>query len=304
MSIVADSAEILPGSLITGDGQVQWAGLLLGPGTPFRIASEGIGGWEELPALDAGDAVRPAGHGSWPGALWAQPRTVTAQVWVLPDADADAAAIRDHVRALRQVTAVEHREQWLAVRLHGETLACKARVLQRVVPTDRQFAGQGVAKATIQWQATDPRRYEPEQGFLSTALPSRENGLTWPLSWPLVWGKAGSTGDLTVTHRGSAPIAPRITFRGPCDRPSLRHPVGGFALSYDIELADGDELSVDTSDGSVLLNGTASRKETADSGSTPEELFTLDPGDTLLSFRAVSGGPGARAELRWRTAHW
>ncbi|WP_406296182.1 phage tail family protein [Embleya sp. NBC_00888] len=298
------ATEIHPGSLITGDGQVQFAGLLFGPGTPFRIASEGLGGWEELPAIDTGDAARPAGHGSWPGALWAGPRTITAQVWVMPDPGAGADEIREHVRALRRATAVDHREQWLAVRLHGETLACKARVLQRVVPTDQRFVGQGVAKATVQWQATDPRRYEPEEQLLGTELPSRENGLTWPLVWPLAWGRAGSTGDLTVTHHGSAPIAPLITFRGPCDRPSLRLPATGVALSYDIELAQGDELTVDTSDGSVLLNGTASRKETAESGSAPEELFTFDPGDTLLSFRAASGGPGARAEVRWRTAHW
>ncbi|MFI6979847.1 phage distal tail protein [Embleya sp. NPDC050154] len=298
------ATEIHPGSLITGDGQVQFAGLLFGPGTPFRIASEGLGGWEELPAIDTGDAARPAGHGSWPGALWAGPRTITAQVWVMPDPGADADEIREHVRALRRATAVDHRERWLAVRLHGETLACRARVLQRVVPTDRRFVGQGVAKATIQWQATDPRRYEPEEQLLGTELPSRENGLTWPLAWPLAWGRAGSTGDLTVTHHGSAPIAPLITFHGPCDRPSLRLPATGVALSYDIDLAQGDELTVDTSDGSVLLNGTASRKETAESGSAPEELFTLDPGDTLLSFRAASGGPGARAEVRWRTAHW
>ncbi|KAK1184891.1 phage tail family protein [Streptomyces sp. NBS 14/10] len=293
-----------PGPLITADGQVQWAGLLMGPGTDYWIAAEGLTGWEELPALDTSDADRPVGHGGWPGSQWAQARTVTAQVWFAPDPDSGPEGVREALRALRLATAVRDEEEWLAVRLHGETLAVRARVTQRVVPTDRQFAASRLAKMTLQWKAGDPRRYEAVGRRDTVGLPQREPGLTWPLVWPLAWGAPGATGDLTVENGGSAPAHPVITFTGPCTRPRLANRAGGDWLEYAITLAPDDELVVDTAEGTVMFNGTASRRHTAVPGSAPEESFTLPPGTSQLSFRAASGGAGATATIDWRRAEW
>ncbi|MFE2438085.1 phage tail protein, partial [Streptomyces sp. NPDC059409] len=101
--------ETAPGSLITRDGQIQWAGLLMGPGTPYEIDRTGITGWDDLPVLDTGDIVRPDQHGAWPGARWAQPRLVGASVWLLPPA---AARARDVIGAFRAATGVGGGEQW------------------------------------------------------------------------------------------------------------------------------------------------------------------------------------------------
>ncbi|MCF2532723.1 phage distal tail protein [Yinghuangia soli] len=292
-----------PGSLITRNGQMQWAGLLFGPDTPFQIASEGLTGWEDLPGLDSGDAPRPTAHGSWAGGLLAQARTVTAQVWLAPQAGAEDHEIRSVLQQLRRATMVSDTEQWLAVRLYGETLACRARVLQRVVPADRQFARYGIAKATIQWTAVDPRRYEAAEQSAETGLPQGESGLVWPLAWPLVWG-SGASGDLVADNAGSAPAHPVITLTGPCSGPRLTVAETGATLAYDIELAAGDRLVIDTAEGTVLLNGSAERNYTALPGSHPEQAFTLPAGSTAVAFRAAEGGPAASASLRWRTAHW
>ncbi|MEV4438977.1 phage tail protein [Streptomyces sp. NPDC049577] len=301
----AIATDAPPGSLITLDGQIQWAGLLLGPGTPYEIASSGLTGWADLPALDSGDVLRPDQHGAWPGTQWAQQRTVSATVWLLPDSAGQADAV---IGAFLAGTGVQQGEQWLAVRLHGRTLACRARVSQRVVPTDRAYATQGAAKVTLQWVCADPRRYAVDERVAQTGLPSPEPGLDWApgLDWPLDWGPAGSTGNMTVVNEGDAPTAPVVEFRGPVTLPSLTRLEDGRRLQYDITLADSDVLTVDTSAGTVLLNGTASRLYTARPDSLPEYLFQLPPGPTSLAFRAAPGpaDPRASVSVTWRDARW
>ncbi|WP_175409939.1 phage tail domain-containing protein [Streptomyces sp. TRM64462] len=290
-----------PGSLITRDGQIQWAGLLLGPGTPYGVDRQGLTGWADLPGLDSGDAARPTGHGSWPGARWSQPRTVTAGVWLLPGASADAA--HELLDAFVRATPVEDGEQWLAVRLHGRTTGVRARVTQRAVPTDRQFATGGVTRATVQWVATDPRRYALREEVLSLSLPQYGSGLTYPLGYPLDYGTPAATGSAAAVNSGSAATCPQVVFTGPVTRPRLVNHATGRALEYDLALAAGDRLTVDTQEGTVLLGDRASRLYTAAPGSSPEQAFVLRPGENRLEFRAADGTPAASARLTWRSAY-
>ncbi|MHC0429978.1 phage distal tail protein [Streptomyces sp. O3] len=300
-----------PGSLITRDGQIQWAGLLFGPGTPYQIGAKGITGWDDLPGLDTADVSRPDQHGAWAGARWAKPRTVGASVWLLPDSPDQAG---DAMRKFRAATGLASGEAWLAVRLHGETLACRARVSRRVIPQDRGYVTQGAAKSSLQWIATDPRRFEPQRRQASVSLPTPEAGLAWEapggavkgLEWPLDWGAAGQTGTVDVVNDGSAAAHPVIELRGPVQRPMLTRLTDGRRLHYDIALGQGDVLTVDTLAGTVVLNGTASRLYTAMPGSAPEQLFQLEPGATPLVFRSADTTPDPRASatVRWRNAHW
>lgn len=301
-----------PGSLITRDGQIQWAGLLLGPGTPYQIEAKGISGWDDLPALDTADVPRPDQHGAWPGARWAKPRTVGASVWLLPEARRQAGAT---LREFRAATGLGGGEAWLAVRLHGETLACRARVSRRVVPQDRGYVTQGAAKTSLQWIATDPRRFETQERRAGTTLPKPESGLLWQepggatgkgLAWPLDWGTAGQAGTVGMANSGSATAHPVIELRGPVQRPQLTRLTDGRRISYDIALGAGDVLTVDTQAGTVLLNGTTSRLYTATPDSSPEQLFDLEPGVTPVVFRSddITPDPRASVTVRWRNAHW
>ncbi|MBZ4320618.1 phage distal tail protein [Streptomyces huiliensis] len=308
-----DTTDPSPGSLITRDGQIQWAGLLMGPGTDYQIADSGLTGWADLPGLDSGDVLRPDQHGAWPGTQWAQARTVTAPVWLLPEQTERAAAV---TRAFNAATGVHYGEQWLAVRLHGETLACRARVAQRVVPHDRMYVTRGAAKATVQWICADPRRYSVDERTAVTGLPTPDGGLSWGrdgsrttgqgLTWPLGWGKPGATGLLTLVNEGDAPTSPVIEFRGQVSRPSLTRLSDGLRLEYDITLAPSDVLTVDTFAGTVLLNGSSTRVHTATPSSDPEQLFQLPPGEQTFAFRADPDmpGAGATATVTWRGAHW
>ena len=293
------TADLAPGSLITQDGQIQWAGLLIGPGTPFSVDRSGLQGWEDLPEYDASDAERPTSHGAWPGARYAKPRKIGGTIVLMPEYGGAPEAIR----ALRQALALLDEERWLTVRLHGELLAVRARIAQRVVPADQGFATQGSSKMSVQWLASDPRRYSVEEQTVSTGAPLPEFGLTWPLTWPLDWGQAQSTGDAVAENTGSAPTHPVITFRGPCSMPTVTERVSKRRLRYAIDLATGDELTVDTANGTVTLNNTASRRHTAMADSSPEELFVLEPGRAELSFRPDKS-PEATMTVRWRSAEW
>jgi hypothetical protein len=304
-----------PGPLITCDGQVQWAGLLMGPGTPYQITAEGLTGWEDLPGLSSADVPRPTAHGSWPSARYAQPRTVTATVWVLPP---DAGAPGDALAALLAATAPAadgDPERWLTVRLRGETLACRARVSQRTVPVDRGYGRYGTTRVVLQWTATDPRRYEPKRITMVGGLPEPEAGLSWNLDWgrrdpadpsweSLDWGVLPSTGDLVVVNEGSAPVQPLITVVGPVVRPRITNAATGAKLAYNLTLSYGRKLVIDTSEGSVLLDGEDDGRSTAMTGSVPETLFTIPPGETVLRFRADWGTGDAKVSVRLRNAHW
>ncbi|MFD9243561.1 phage tail protein [Streptomyces sp. NPDC059556] len=299
-SLTADHA---PGSLITQDGQIQWAGLLIGPGTPFNVDRSGLQGWEDLPECDSSDADRPTSHGAWPGSRYAKPRKISGTIVLMPEWSQTGEA----VRALRQALALLDEERWLTVRLHGELLAVRARIAQRVVPADQGFATQGSSKMSIQWLASDPRRYAVNEQSSSTTPPQPETGLNWlpnGLTWPLNWGQAKSTGDAVAENTGSAATHPVIVFRGPCSMPTVTERVSTRRLRYAIDLAAGDELVVDTANGTVMLNNTASRRHTAMADSSPEELFLLEPGRTELSFRPDASTPEALMTIRWRSAEW
>jgi len=132
------------------------------------------------------------------------------------------------------------------------------------------------------------------------------NNSSGALSWPLEFGAPGSTGALSVANLGDAATHPVVEFRGPVTRPALTNVDTGDVLEYDIPLAAGDVLVVDTRAGTVVLNGTASRIYTATSRSVPEQTFTLPRGTTNLTFRAAPGSndPAASATVRYRSAYW
>jgi hypothetical protein len=126
------------------------------------------------------------------------------------------------------------------------------------------------------------------------------------LAWPLNFGTPGSTGRMSAVNTGTAETHPVVEFRGPVTAPSLTNITTGDVLEYDLPLAAGDVLVVDTLAGTVTLNGTASRLYTASSRSVPEQTFTLAPGTTPLMFRAAPGSndPAASVVVRYRAAYW
>ncbi|QKW08037.1 phage tail family protein [Streptomyces sp. NA04227] len=285
----------------TRPGSVQYGSLLLGPGTPYRWKK--LTGWEELPALDSGTVARSGAHGAYPGALLAQPRTITFENMVIR---APVEEIGEAMRVLSAGTGLVDEEVPLLIHTdeRGPLLAF-ARITKRAVPVDKEYAVGTITGAALQFEASDPRRYEPAEQCAETGLP--EPCLDWHRDdeGDLLRGIPASTGNLTVRNWGGAPTHPVITFRGPVGTPSLTNEATGVVLEYGVQLDEGDKLTVDTYASSVVLNGAENLHDTATARSYPEELFTLPPGDTALAFRSrTAPDPHARAVLRWRSAHW
>ncbi|MGW3711342.1 phage distal tail protein [Streptomyces albogriseolus] len=298
---------------------MQYGSLLLGPGTPYRWRD--MSGWEELPALDSGTVPRAGAHGAFPGLLLAQSRRIGMDPLIIR---APAATIGAVVAALNAGTVpVEDELPFVAWLDERGPLLAYARAVRRAVPTGKGYRVGVIIGGAIEWEATDPRRYELTERTASARLPAAEPGLDWGFADPvedgldwgfdggavedgLAFGEPGSTGALTAVNLGDAPAHPVVEFRGPVTRPALTNLATGDVLEYDLPLAAGDVLTVDTRAGTVTLNGTASRIYTATARSVPEQTFTLPRGTTNLTFRAAPGSndPAATAAVRWRSAYW
>ncbi|RSS59581.1 phage distal tail protein [Streptomyces sp. WAC01280] len=293
------------GDQITGPGQVQYGDLLLGSGTAYRWRT--ITGWEDLPALDSSSALRPDAHGAFPGVLLAQTRTIGLDgITVRAPRDQIGGA----VGMLNAATAPRFDEIPLVVWLDERgPLLVHARAVRRAIPATIGYQLGVITGAAIQWEASDPRRYGVDEQTVSTGLPAPEPGLDWGpavgLDWAdgLDWGLGGLTGNVGAVNGGDADTSPVITFKGPVTTPRLSQE-DGRVLEYDITLTADETLTVDTREGTVVLNGSASRLYTATSRSVPEQAFTLAPGTTSLSFRAETHSAAATCTVQWRSAYW
>ncbi|MET9690137.1 hypothetical protein ABZY81_16945 [Streptomyces sp. NPDC006514] len=276
------------GNMVTRPGHVQFGDeLLLGPDTAYRWRT--LTGWEDSPGLDSGTVARSDAHGAYLGRLLAQPRTITVDEMVIRTEPRRMGAA---VRSLRAATALRDDEQALVVMLDDAEppLLSFARCLRRSIPVGVGGYAVGVVQgAALMFEASDPRRYSLIEQQTETRLPS--SGLAAPLH---------------AVNAGDAPAHPVITVRGPLSLPSLANTGTGQVIEYDIDLGADDTLLVDTSAGTVTLNGDAGPLHTATARSALEHLYTLPPGPSSLLFRAAPGpiDPRASISLRWRSAYW
>ncbi|MEV7855121.1 phage tail protein [Streptomyces sp. NPDC088183] len=294
------------GDLITQDGQMQWGDLLLGEESPF--VGENLTGWDDLPEVSGGISLRPTGHGGWATPLFAEPRVLEWDFYVLPDT---LDVYPDTVRRLRQATTLRQYEQPLVVQLAGTRRMTMGRVTRRSLPASTKYTVGDAPDGTLVWECSDPRWYEVDEQLAWTGLPMAEPGLDWGttpagLEYPLEWGTPGSTGLVAAYNAGDAATHPVIEIRGPVQRPSVTQIETGRVLEYNVTLTDSDVLVVDCLAGTVTLNGVASRLSTVTTRSHPEQAFALERGTTNLAFRALPGyfDPLSTAVVRWRNAFW
>lgn len=110
-------------------------------------------------------------------------------------------------------------------------------------------------------------------------------GIVYPLDYGI-----SDSGSVTVDNRGSIAAPVVATFYGPLNNPvAVAAGDSDWSLGFDLNLADGERLTVDTAAGTVLLNGTADRLYTIRTDADPLERCLLAPGETTLSLTATSG---------------
>lgn len=291
----------MAGDLITTDFQMQLGSLLLGEGTPYEIDGDsGLVGWDDLPGLDLADLPRPAAPGEYPGTIYPQSRIVTVALSVHGDGPGHAA----NLAALRAATtATLAVETPLAVRLAGQMLFANVRCLNRSVPIGRNYAAGATAKATLQFKATDPRRY----GALAsgtTAPPSTGAGITWPVTWPIVWptGGSGATGTVSVVNSGDYPTPLTITVRGPLTTPAIYRQDTGDVLELNTSMAASDVCVIDVLADTLTMNGSPAEGLLTDR-SAPISSFLMPPGLTGIALRAAVTDPAASMTVAYYPAY-
>lgn len=271
------------GDLITDDWEVEFAGLLLGGETPYAFASSK--GLADMPALQTADRSRLRRHGTLPGDDFMLDRQIEMQFEVYGETIEEFEAAVADLTAATQPGVVESP---LSFRIPGVAgggvRQVQARIRRRSVPLGSEWYYR-IPIYTLVWVATDPRIYSNVDTVQTVNLPSGGGGLSWPATWPANWSAQVDSGSLFVVNEGNfgAPWSGEIT--GPAVNPVIRNVSTGQYLGFNITLADGDVLTVDSELRSVVLNGTASRYYTIQAGSS---WWDFEPGTTEIAYRAAT----------------
>lgn len=273
-----------PGGLVTAPGMVQYGEILI-PGWRDLV------GWRDRPAVELSDSPRPQAHGSYPGDVFSGSRVVTYTFMLRGTPDAKAVA----VDTLERYAPLDGVERFLTVDDGTGAWFAWARVTGLQVPQGAHYR-HGPVECSVQFTCADPRRYALVEKSATVTLPTSTGGLDYPLDYPLDYGTSAS-GSVGADNDGGANTPVVVVFIGPLDTPRLVAS-GRWSLGFDINLAAGESLTVDTAAGTALLNGSADRTYTITTASDPLELCTLPPGHTNLVLSAVSGGGKALVSYR------
>lgn len=254
-------------------------GLTIGSGTIYRWTAwpSGLG----TPDIRAQDTTRPRRHGVTAADDLLGARTVTFEITV----QGTQAALEVALTALNSAFAPSPSDAWLDLRMTGSPSEYSLQGRARGVEWDlsRRYTF-GLADARCTFVATDPLKYGP---LVTTTigLPSGTAGLPFPATGPFVFG-AQSGGEATVTNSGTAAVDWTATVTGPMTTPRLEMVSLGRRVSFDLAVATGETLVLDSRTGSALLNGSTPRTSTLLPGS---RWWQLPVGSSTIRLRAASG---------------
>lgn len=123
----------------------------------------------------------------------------------------------------------------------------------------------------------------------------QDGGAVYPVTYPVTYG-ASSSANTVVNNTGPEDVYPIIDIYGPTSYPVITNQTTGKYLALDINIADGEVLTIDTRNRIILLGGVNS-------------LYALDlesswiylaPGNNTINV-ATEGGAG-HVDLRYRVS--
>lgn len=284
--------------LITDDGQLQYNDYLLGDNErTFMVSLEG---WDDLPGVDSGNALRPSGHGGWSGHKYLSERVITWEGRFAPLPE----DWQEEIINLRNAFVVPEGTDELPIyiRTRTEQFVAFGVLTARSLPANKEYANYG-ASLILQFLCSDPRRYsvQENESVIGLAAPT-EDGLEYPLVYPLDYGSAEEPVFANIVNSGNTATPVTITIQGPIENPSIVNQDTGKRLEFEIELTDTDTLVIDTRLGTVILNGMADRIYTRSLSSSPILSFNVTPGSNSLRVLAEDWEIGATITFTWRDA--
>lgn len=287
-------AVVAAGDLLQADWNVEIRGLLLGPGTVWRVGQ--LERWSSR-TVRAEDTPRGASHGSVPGRdlINAEARILRVNTGKGRGAttQAELVSLRDQ---LRGAWATEDLTVPIAYQLGGQRRLRFGRT--RGLDIDESDITVGYMTAICEFIDMDGIEYSAVEQMLSTLPDQPGAGLTPPFTPPFSL-PAGTEGTITVTNQGRVPAPWRARIVGPVtvgSPPVITHLDTGERLAFNanggLVVGTGHWVDVNSRDRSVLLDGTADRRLNLDNFSS---WFSLAPGDNPIRFT----GSGT-LELFWR----
>lgn len=277
-------------------------GLLMGAGTPYPFADKPIEGFGAL-AYRGEPLDRAGAHGQLPPRQLLSGRVLRWALWLFADdAGNDAEALlADLAAAAAPVDPDLDGDDVLdlTIRLGGDRTYLARGVVTRT-NSDLAYLPQATPLVDVEFVATDPRFYNAELNEATAPQAETTGGLDLPHGFPHGFGSATS-GSLDLDNAGNFATPPVVTITagaGGLSNPSYSLDDGVNRIDLVIELAEGDELTIDHGARTILLNGSASRATALDRSTS--SWFDLPPGVSSLSFTA-SGGEGDLA-VSWRDA--
>lgn len=242
--------------------QLTYGGVALGSGTAYEVMN--ISGLGDLPDLRTSDAARPGTHGLYTGTDLLAGRTIVLELAIATSGEADLAA---KVAALRAITAPQDTPLPLRYAIPGEPdkiVWVKPR--RRSLPYDWEYVV-GTPRATIQFEAPDPRLYAAAETSVTAVL------------------DATLTKTVTATNTGEFETLPVVKMQGPLTNPKLTHVESGRFVELALEIGTGRIITLDFANGTIL-DGTTSYYTAKTLAS---RWYELAPGDNTLTFTATAG---------------
>jgi hypothetical protein len=158
----------------------------------------------------------------------------------------------------------------------------------------------GMAEVQFSAFAEDPRIYD---SALVTAImylgATVYTGFGFNLGFSFGFGGVSTTTDqVIVNNPGNRPTPPIMTINGPVTNPRIFNETQGKEMQFNITLATGETLVIDTKNKTVKLNGTTNRRNTL----IAPTWFYLNGGATQLRYRAESSDPTSFLTIEFRPA--
>ena len=300
---------IFPGGILVGylgapinnlaDYQVEFNGLLLGPGTAYDIPP--VWNFLDLAALKTMDQARVWADGSWSGPDFADVLLPSMSVEVK---GSTAALFAAAVQALRTTFAPQLIAAPLWVKLPGmPAMGIAAKTNKRTIPIDLTWNG-NFSQAAVQWRCPDPVWQSVSRSINLSASGAAVSGMAFPLFTPatgtyvqpgfLDFGSSTVSGSGAIlTNTGNTPAWPVVTLNGPTTIPATIQ-IDGNAVTYSQPIPAGQSVTVDYKSGYATLTGNvdgtyalSSRLFTAVSSSSPV-FYTADGGNATVTIADVS----------------
>lgn len=288
-------------------------------GLGWRVTE--VRGLKTLPDIRAADSEKSYADGTYMGVDRTTSRTVEMSL-VLTDAyNLSEAELANRMRALELVfqpsdtvkTMVFDMPGWnhtgytdtgagtgtRGVRVFGRTR-------RREVVMDIDGYGMQVPRAEVQIICHDPYIYGLTDHILTLSAPAASAGRGYDMTFPVSYGGGSATSQGIANNYGTWKAYPVVIFNGPCVNPYIVNLKTGEKFRVSLTIASGDYLVCDFRDQTVLLNGTASRRNLV----TSANFWTIPPvthgsnlfeyESTTVSFGFDSGVSPASASVSWK----